>query len=102
VVSPAQTEFGPKVGLAADALAVRPGKTRHKDRPRSRPRQIEFTQKALWVLFRETGAPYGMRRGDLVEAVNNQLKKDPEWCAAGFSPVSYKTIERAMELVWPI
>jgi hypothetical protein len=89
--------------LKADALVVKAGYAGGAEpKPRGKRRQIEFVQAAVWVLFRETGAPYGIPRRELLEQVREQLAKDPEWCAAGFRPVSIDTILRAMKLVWSI
>jgi hypothetical protein len=83
-----------KSRFTADAGVVVAGQTKHGARRKWGP--IEYAEAALWMLY-PAGPPRGVREKILVKRVNDWLATDLEWCAAGFGPVSFDTIKRAMQ-----
>jgi hypothetical protein len=83
--------------LDAFAWVIRAAKSPYGPRPRMG--QVEYAQAAICVIYPH-GLPKNYSPSKLTRDVREQLAKDPEYCAVGFSkPVSRQTVLRAVVLL---
>jgi hypothetical protein len=83
-------------GLSANLWVIRAAKSPYGPRPRWG--QIEYVQAAISALHPH-GPPKNFNASKLTKDVREHLAKDPDYCAAGFRPVSRQTVLRAVKLL---
>jgi hypothetical protein len=82
--------------LSANLWVIRAAKSPYGPRPRWG--QVEYVQAAITVIC-PRGLPKHFNATKLTRDVREQLAKDPEYCAVGFSKVSRQTVLRAVKLL---